>query len=424
MTTALRDLIANPNAAELELFADYQNEDGGVNHDLGHGHLDAGAKPVDWPDLCCSFVIQHARHAWTTGDANFAEQAWPKVKKAVEKHARWADAGKGVAQVGDLGTSYDGYKYIGTTAYLGTLWIAALKIARQWARTEDDTEFIAATERWESAADERLEADLWNGRFYRAYASQGNPSNENSHAGMLAGEYYTRLLTGEDVLPPERLKSCVDALMELNCVDGLAVPADEAAPDGGAGSLYGWLPYIEAFALAPCALVGHEKTVQVWRPMIEAMQGANDAHPCDTRLMYRPQTGEPSWGAYYMTAPASWLVYDAQLDFCCLPGPGVLRFSPWQDGDFALVHPRFWALGTRRGNDYSVDMVAVHGGAPVRINWIEVPANIETLTCANEAKGAWRPNGVYRQFAVAPLDLAMNTRLSWRTEPIGARCAD
>ncbi len=61
-------LFPQLNAVELGLFAANQDKDGAINHDLGGGHLDKGVASINWPDLCCSFVIQHARHAWTTGD--------------------------------------------------------------------------------------------------------------------------------------------------------------------------------------------------------------------------------------------------------------------------------------------------------------------------------------------------------------------
>ncbi len=412
-------LFPELNATELTLFANVQAEDGAINHDLGHGHLDKPSSPISWPDLCCSFVLQHARHAWTTGDADFANRAWPKVRKAIEKHGRWADAGKGVAQLGKLGTSYDSYHYIGTTAYMGTLWAAALKIARVWAEDEGDLDLVEQIDRWLPAAVERLEEDLWNGRFYRAYASPGNPTNENSHAGMLAGEVFSRLLTGQDVLPRERLASCVGALLQLNCSDQLAVPADEAAPDGGAASLYGWLPYIEAFALTAGMLFAPESTMRVWRRMIAAMQGEADLHPCDTRLMYRPQFGTPSWGACYMTAPASWLVYDAMLDFRCHPEPGILRFNPVQDGTFALVHPRFWALGKRDENSIEIEITRSFGDHPVIVQILETSTEMATTsaTLAESAAPKAQTEGPYRQTAIAPLTLDPGTRIAWTLIP-------
>ena len=411
-------LFPELNAVELGLFADNQDTDGAINHDLGHGHLDKGVTPIQWPDLCCSFVIQHARHAWTTGDATFAKHAWPKVKKAIEKHGKWADEGNGIAQLGNgLGTSYDSYHYYGTTAYMATLWMAALQIARKWALTKDDNDFVARIDTWLVAAEDRLETDLWNGRFYRAYAGADGQINENSHAGMLAGEFFCRLLTGEDVLPQDRLQACTEALMELNCAETLTVPADEAAPEtGGTGSLYGWLPYIEAFALTPCALLRHPRALPVWRRMINVMQGENDAHPCDTRLMYRPQSGEPSWGAYYMTAPASWLVYDAMLDFAYLAESGTLRFNPVTDGTYAIVHPRFWALGTRQSNRFEIEITHRFDNDPLTVNIFETPSETPLATVNEKPTPHSKQHGAYQSTPVErPFSIRVGEKITWKT---------
>ena len=129
-----------------------------------------------------------------------------------------------MAQVGDgLGTSYDGYHYVGTTPYMGTLWLAALKVCRRWAQIRGDEALLPRLDAWTARRRRSAHgADLWNGRYYQSYNSPKGPKNPNCHAGMLAGEYFSRLLCGEDVLPEARLKSCVDALSELNFSDAFA----------------------------------------------------------------------------------------------------------------------------------------------------------------------------------------------------------
>ena len=79
--------------------------------------------------------------------------------------------------------------------------------------------------------------------------------------------------------------------------------------------------------MAPLAVIGDMRMLPVWERIVTRMDQGGKS-PCDTRLMYRPSTGEPSWGAYYMTAPASWLVYDALIDFTFFPEEGMLRLVP------------------------------------------------------------------------------------------------
>lgn len=410
-------LFPQLNRQELDQFSNTMTPEGEVSHDLGFWNLERKPGGFKWPDLVCSYAIQHARHAWTTGDEAWAATAWPNVRRALERHARWAEAGKGVAQLGHktgLGTSYDSYHYEGTTAYIGTLWIAALEIAKIWADKAGDPGFKAKAGAWIAAARARLEADLWNGRYYRAFAGEGVPTNENCHGGMLAGEYFCRFLAGRDVLPLDRLQSCEESLMTLNGSDLFAVPPDEVSADGTAGSLYGWLPYIESFCLAPAAVLGHAKVLPVWERMIRTMQG-DDKHPCDTRLMYRPATGAQSWGAYYMTAPASWLVYDALLDFRYLPGDRTLRLIPRLDGRFAVLHPLFWAVGWRDGRTVGLRIERCFAPEPPLVAVLETPAGTRSVRCGGQEYISLPPTGgdAYGRCPIAPHPLAIGAELAW-----------
>ncbi|HYE05830.1 MAG TPA: GH116 family glycosyl hydrolase [Planctomycetota bacterium] len=353
---------------ELEQFARAQAPNGGVNHDLGSGHLEREPGDCPWPDLTCDFVLQLARHAWLAGDDGFAARMWPRARRALIRHGEWADAGGGVAQVGDgLGTSYDGYHYHGTTGYVGTLWLAALAVARRWALRVGDTELPPRIDAWRVAALARLDADLWNGSFYRCYAARDGRRNDRHHAGTLAGQHFARLLAGVDVLPDDRLAGEIEALIALNLDPRHGAPPDEVGTDGSTTD-YGWLPYVEAFGLTAAIGCGDARALAAWERVVRVME-RDGAGTGDTRLMYRPHDGSPSWGACYMTAPASWLVYEALTGFACEPGEGALRFAPLHDGVWPLVHPRFWALGERRGDAFTLRIERTFG-APVTLRAI------------------------------------------------------
>ncbi|HUS57485.1 MAG TPA: GH116 family glycosyl-hydrolase [Planctomycetota bacterium] len=362
------------NARELAQFAAIQAPNGGISHDLGHGHLERPANEQPWPDIPCSFVIQCARHAWTTGDGAFDDVMWPRARRALLRCAAWAEAGGGVPQVGrrtGLGTSYDGYHYEGTTPYLGTLWLAALAVAEEWARKRNDCELLPQIEKWRTAAVERMEADLWNGSFYRTYGSVDGPARDTSHAGQLAGQVFARMLAGKNVLPDDRLKACVDALMRLNGSSRFALPPDEAQPSGEAPVEFSWLPYVEAFALTAAATLRDHRVLPLWERMMMFVDQDGE-RPCDTRLMYRPSNGEPSWGSWYMTAPASWLVYDSLLDFSYTPGDGVLRLVPQFTGTLAVVHPLWWGSAEVKADGITLIIDRVFAEGPMAVRSVEL----------------------------------------------------
>ena len=371
---ATQALFPELNAKELREFAAVQAENGDINHDLGAGHLESPARGQRWPDIQCSFVIQTARHAWTTGDKAFEAEMWPKARKALLRTAIWAEEGGGVAQVGHksgLGTSYDGYHYEGTTPYVGTLWLAALAVAEKWARRLNDAEIIPQIEKWRAAAIDRMEKDLWNGSFYWTYNSAQGPKRETAFAGMLAGQVYTRMLTGTNVLPDDRLLPSVDALMKLNGSAKFGVPPDEVTPAGESAVEFGWLPYVEAFGLTAAATARDPRVLPLWERMMAAVD-QNGTRLCDTRLMYRPQSGEPSWGAFYMTAPASWLVYDSLLDFFYSPDDALLRLNPQFAGKMAVVHPLWWGIAEARDGKITLRIERVFTDQPLAIAAVEV----------------------------------------------------
>jgi uncharacterized protein (DUF608 family) len=396
---------------ELELFGEYQAPDGGVNHDLGGGHLERGAAPTGWPDLTCDFILQNALHAWNTGRQDFEAVAYERSVKAMRRHAQWARQGNGLAQLGPgRGTSYDAYQYHGSSPYLGTLWLAALHVMRKWACLRGDGSVVAEVDALAPAAVQRMEADLWNGQYYRAWGSAGGPASDNCHAGMLAGQWYARALAGQDVLPADRLASCARSLLKLNASRRFAIPPDEVAPDGQLASQFGWLPYVEAFCVAPLASLRHKAALPLWRRMLRHMT-AGDKTPCDTRLMYLP-TGEPAWGAYYMTAPASWIVYQALLDFVFHPAQGVLRLAPQLSGSFPVIHPTFWAVGRRQGRRVSLDIRKVFE-AKLTVRWLEVPGEVRAVTLDGRPLTQAQPHGLYKRFAIVPVRLRPDARLSW-----------
>jgi uncharacterized protein (DUF608 family) len=360
------------NARELSQFAAIQSAQGCIQHDLGYGHLERGAGESRWPDITCSFILQVARHAWSTGDKVFERRMWPHARRALLWHAHWAREGGGVVQVGrdGFGTSYDSYHYLGTTAYIATLWLATLAVMDRWAAQRGETALRRDIAVWKTAARKRLDADLWNGEFFRAYADRDGTRRDTCHAGQLAGQAFARLLTGADVLPGARLLPAMDALLRINGSARHQVPPDEADPQGGAAADYGWLPYVEGFMLSAVATAGDKRLWGVWERMIKRMD--SDAHPCDTRLMYHPDNGEPSWGACYMTAPASWLVYDAWLGFAYEPETALLRLAPAAPGRYPLVHPRFWGTVTVAGDGgCQVTVRRVFGDKPMWVRTVE-----------------------------------------------------
>lgn len=414
---AMALLFPDLNAQELRQFAAIQGAEGGIQHDLGTGHLERGPGETTWPDLTCSFILQCARHAWTTGDTAFEQEMWPRARLALLRHARWAEEGQGVAQVGSgLGTSYDGYHYIGTTGYMGTLWLAVLAVMEVWAGRAGDQELGPCIQRWREQAKARLTTDLWNGSHFIAYGSPSGPRRETCHAGQLAGQFFSSMLAGEDVVDQQELEPCREALLRLNGDPRHVVPPDEVNLDGTAATTFGWLPYVEGFMLTAVAGSQPDAVWDLWERMMRAVDG-DGAHPCDTRLMYRPESGEPSWGNSYMTAPASWLVYESLLDFWYQPDPGFLRLRPGLRGRYPLVHPLFWATVQAEAGNFRLSVNKVWSSGPVTVRYLELPSTVKAVRSGGHDLPPEPGRGRYHwhQLPVA-FTLAPGAEIEWSVE--------
>jgi hypothetical protein len=167
--------------------------------------------------------------------------------------------------------------------------------------------------------------------------------------------------------------------------------------------------------LAPCAALKKEKVPVLWRRVLSAMRDGGQ-RVCDTRLMYRPRSGAPSWGAYYMTAPASWLVYEALCDFAYIPEEETLRLDPHAalGDEFPLVHPRFWATARRGdGGWLSVTVRRVFGGE-MRARFLEVPTGARLMEVSTGLAGREEPRGCYARVEIKPFALSPGQILSWR----------
>jgi uncharacterized protein (DUF608 family) len=416
-------LFPSLNAMELTLFSNIQHENGGIQHDLGAGHLERAPGEVPWPDLTCSFIIQTAIHAWSTGDEEFAQAMWPRARRALLRHARWAEAGGGVAQVGDeLGTSYDCYHYIGTTGYMATLWLATLAISERWAGMMHDENLLPEIAHWRAIARTRLDDDLWNGRFYRAYGNREGVRREACHAGQLAGQVFARLYSGENVLEAARIDACLDSLFALNGNNRFPSPPDEVDANGDAASSIGVLPYIESYLLASAASVADPRVWSLWQRLCTLYEG-NGSRPCDTRCMYLPQ-GTPSWGVYYMTAPASWLVYQALLDFVYTPADGLLRLRATMPGRYPLIHPCFWATAEiGEDGEVTLEVKKTFGDHTYELRELEVPVQIHQVSFERTSLTPATAAGQYRIYSL-PAAQPIREGMTWHWQMTACEKSD
>ena len=88
----------------------------------------------------------------------------------------------------------------------------------------------------------------------------------------------------------------------------------------------------------------------LFKAMHDNIITANGPDPWDQSLYYDPITARLDWGLFYMSAPASWLAYQALTDTHYDASTQTLTLNPTalarvNPGKFPIITPMFWAMG-------------------------------------------------------------------------------
>lgn len=360
---------------ELTLFADIQGEDGSISHDLGFGEFIDTQRPNTWSDLCSSFVLQIYKFYIYTGNRDFLDQMYGKIKKAVDYQISIDLDGNGIPDVGSgHGTSYDTYHWYGTSAYVASLWISELAVCRKLAALYQDTAFDEICAAFQKKAIASMDAELWNDRYsfggyYNNYNdTPGGRKSENCFIAQLAGEWTAQLLDTPDGLAREKVSEALTTIARRN-VDIRNIPLmnDETTPEGDFyGYGYTFLQYDEVYyGCLAIYLDQVEAGLKIFKKIYDCTR--------DTQwnvVLTWFADGRPCGLPYYMTNPASLFLLDALSGWLPDAAGKILKLFPHIRGNslsLPLFSPRIWLrLDYQKGAafaDYFLEVLKVPGKA-------------------------------------------------------------
>jgi hypothetical protein len=117
-----------------------------------------------------------------------------------------------------------------------------------------------------------------------------------------------------------------------------------------------------------------------------------------------------------MTAPASWLVYEALLDFFYSPAEGVFRLGTAVPGRYPLVHPLFWGTAQVSADGrVTLAVLRVFGGESLKVTMLELPSSTVSVEAQGRTVTAVEGQNRYNQYElVQPWLLEAGINLSWR----------
>lgn len=168
-------------------------------------------------DMIPQWVLMLYRDYLWFDDKDFLSEVWQFTKNAMECLHKLDEDGDGLPNNKGVDQTYDVWKFYGSSAYVGCLYIASLKAAVEMAKAmgEDDAAAIYS-ERLAKATDSFIK-ELWNGKYFILWndVAKGE-KDEGIMAGALDGQWYAHLLDLGYILPEEMVKSHLKHVMLHN----------------------------------------------------------------------------------------------------------------------------------------------------------------------------------------------------------------
>ena len=218
--------------AELQQFANTQDEDGGILHFDGSYFVgladDKGHTPVPHEkmiDNTAGWLIQVAKDYQQTGDTSFVSRNTERIRRG---YAYMKAQIRDLSQIPVGAQTYDDFPHPEISIYTGTVYLSALQASEVLGKALHDTSLVAEARDQFQKTQSGLTRTLWNGHFY-AYGSDiggGNRRDDRLFTGQLAGEFLSRYSGWGDAVAIEQARSSIQQQLRIP----VASSADFYAP--------------------------------------------------------------------------------------------------------------------------------------------------------------------------------------------------
>jgi len=240
--------------------------------------------------------------------------------------------GDGIPNISGVGNTFDAEKFEGTCSYIATLWLSALKSLEKIAVYLNDKNTAERCRQLFNKARESAIRELWNGRYFINYFDTTKKTGcINSHISQVAGEFFGRLCGLGPLYGDHYVRESINSMLALNYHPRFIFPVNEATPEGKmpGRAMWGWLPHVRVFLGGlPLYFGFSEEGMDILAKIDRVITEYNDDNRWDIRLFYEPDTGRQHWGRFYMTAPATWCVYQALLGYKIDKPAGLFEIIP------------------------------------------------------------------------------------------------
>lgn len=295
-------------------------------------------------DLCAQYILSVWRHARWTGDVEELRRRWP----VMQTNLRWMEAtdtdGDGLPNNHGPDQTYDRFPMHGTTAYVGFLYLAALRAMAEASEWLGDEGGAAALAGRASAAAAELDRQLWNGEYYHlGHDRAGQGINSGCMTDQVNGDWFYRQATGTALLDDGKVRRSLASVIRWNrrTAGPHAWLANATWPKGGTvaitrrGSDQANCPWsgVEFAVAAELLWLGQrdEARQTLWDVFERHEDAGMRFNHCEC-------------GEFYHRSMSAWAVCDAEFGVAY---DGVRRQlavrPPEADASFVVMFPHGWA---------------------------------------------------------------------------------
>jgi uncharacterized protein (DUF608 family) len=184
-------------------------------------------------DLIPQFILLVWRDLMWTGDREYLKEMWQTIKDSLAHFETKDTDGDGLPNNTGPDQTYDQFPLKGTSAFVGILYLASLKVAADMAVLMEDDAYEDELRVQFDRAYPLLHDQLWNGEYFRLCH---DPVDGESHEGVMAdqlnGDWFIRQTTGESLIDDTKVKSSLKSILDA-CLEPSGYLANCAWPNGG-----------------------------------------------------------------------------------------------------------------------------------------------------------------------------------------------
>jgi len=209
-------LFPDLEKSQIDLTMDFQKKNGHVPHffPATFDHPDSFYRI----DLMPQYVLMVYRDWKWLGDHAFLHLHWPHIMLALTNMRNRDTDGDGLPNDTGADQTYDQWGFFGTSVYVSSLYLVAVKAAMEMAKEMKDEANHALLTTWFTQGQPNFEKELWNGEYYDLYydPATGKRSDASLAAGM-DSMWYARLIPElGDPLPNDHVVSALKTIYTKN----------------------------------------------------------------------------------------------------------------------------------------------------------------------------------------------------------------